>query len=155
MLAFISDLPPLEQERIMCSINASTRFNVPANILLAVAEKEGGKPFLRVQNENGTYDLGVMQFNTAYLRTLKKYGIDEHHVLVQGCYPYELAAWRIAGHIKNDKGDIYERVSNYHSYTPKYNAIYRHDLIVKAKKWAIWLKKHFEVIVVKNGKIEK
>lgn len=150
MLPFFMDLPPLEQERIICSIEAAVKFNIPANIMLAVAEKEKGKPFQYVKNENGTYDVGVMQFNTAYLKTLRKYGIDERHVAIGGCYPYELAGWRIANHLKNDKGDVYQRASNYHSYTPEFNSIYRKDLIKKAKKWSRWLKANYKVEVVNS-----
>ena len=44
MLPFIADMPPLEQERVVCSISAAAKYEVPANIVLAVAEKESGKP---------------------------------------------------------------------------------------------------------------
>lgn len=141
----IADLPPLEQERVVCSIQAASRYQIPTNIMLAVAEKEGGKPNARVRNRNGTYDLGTMQFNTSYLKSLKKHGITEEHVLSEGCYPYYLAAWRLRQHIyKDKKGDIYQRAANYHSYTPYYNKRYRIDLVKRSIKWADWLKKHFK-----------
>ena len=53
----------------MCSVIAAVKYDVPANIILAVAEIEGGKPGRYVENTNGTYDVGTMQFNTAYLQT--------------------------------------------------------------------------------------
>lgn len=140
----VADLPPLEQERIVCSIQAASRYQIPANIMLAVAEKEGGKPNMRNRNSNGTYDLGTMQFNTSYLKSLKKHGIKEEYVLAAGCYPYHLAAWRLRMHLRNDKGDVYQRAANYHSYTPYYNRRYRVDLIKRSIKWTNWLKKHFE-----------
>lgn len=72
------DLPPQLQERVICSISAAVKYEVPANIVLAVAEKEGGKPGQWVKNTNGTHDVGPMQFNTlsgvdhlAMSRTLK------------------------------------------------------------------------------------
>lgn len=64
------DLPPQMQERVVCSVTAAIKYEVPANLVLAVAEKEGGKPGQRVRNSNGTDDVGAMQFNTAYLRDL-------------------------------------------------------------------------------------
>lgn len=131
------------QERAVCSIIAAVKYEIPANILLAIAEKEGGKPGQWVQNKNGTHDVGAMQFNTAYLRDLSKYGITADHVAQTGCYSYELAAWRVRQHIKNDKGDVWTKVANYHSRTPEYNAKYRTDLIVKAVKWANWLEDRF------------
>jgi len=133
------DLPPDMQEGVVCSIIAAVKYEIPANILLAIAEKEGGKPRQWVNNNNGTYDVGSMQFNTSYLRDLSKYGITADHVARAGCYAYDLAAWRVRIHIKNDKGDIWTKAANYHSRTPQYNSKYRADLIVRAVKWADWL----------------
>lgn len=148
MLPFIADMPPLEQERVVCSISAAVKYEVPANIVLAVAEKEGGRPGQRVRNSNGTHDVGPMQFNTAYLGDLEKYGITADDVAASGCYSFDLAAWRLRGHILHDSGDIWTRAANYHSRTPKYNAIYRADLMQKAVKWADWLDEHFSTVNV-------
>lgn len=137
------DLPPDMQERIVCSIAAAIKYEIPANIVLAIAEKEGSKPGQWVRNSNGTHDIGSMQFNTAYLRDLSKYGITPEHVANPGCYSYDLAAWRVRLHIKNDKGDIWTKAGNYHSRTPKYNAKYRADLITKSVKWANLLEDRF------------
>ncbi|EDV1310799.1 muramidase [Escherichia coli] len=147
-MPFIADMPPLEQERVVCSISAAMKYEVPANIVLAVAEKEGGRPGQRVRNSNGTHDVGPMQFNTAYLRDLEKYGITADDVAASGCYSFDLAAWRLRGHILHDSGDIWTRAANYHSRTPKYNAIYRADLMQKAVKWADWLDEHFSTVNV-------
>ena len=137
------DLPPDQQERIVCSITAAIKYEIPANILLAVAEKEGGKAGQWVSNRNGTHDVGSMQFNTAYLGDLARYGITTNDVAQPGCYPYDLAAWRIRLHIKQDKGDLWTKAANYHSRTPKVNAKYRTDLMAKAAKWADWLENRF------------
>ena len=136
------DLPPDMQDRVVCSITAAIKYEIPANILLAIAEKEGGKPGQWVRNSNGTHDVGSMQFNTAYLSDLAQYGITTTDVAQPGCYPFDLAAWRVRQHIENDKGDIWTKASNYHSRTPKYNSKYRADLIVKAVKWADWLENY-------------
>lgn len=137
------DLPPQLQERIVCSISAAAKYEVPANIVLAVAEKEAGKPGQWVRNTNGTHDVGYMQFNTAYLNELARYGITAHDVAAAGCYSFDLAAWRLRQHIKNDKGDLWTRVANYHSRTYIYNTAYRADLMAKAVKWADWLAARF------------
>lgn len=139
-----SDLSPPQQERIVCSIAAAVKYEIPANILLAVAEKEGGKPGQWIQNANGTHDVGYMQFNTAYLRDLAKHGIHPHHVAKPGCYSFDLAAWRLRMHLKQDSGDIWTRAANYHSRTPRFNAVYRADLIRKAASWAKWLTQQFK-----------
>jgi hypothetical protein len=114
-----ADLPPQLHESVSCSVAAAASYGVPTNILLAVVEKETGAPGLWVQNRNGTRDVGPMQFNTAYLATLSKYGITPQAVA----------------------GDIWTRAANYHSRTPRYNARYRLDLMAKSVRWADWLER--------------
>ena len=81
-----ADLPPQYQERIVCSVRASINYNVPANIVLAVAELENGKPGMYNRNKNGTYDVGVMQLNTQYLADLSGDDIIASDVAGSGCY---------------------------------------------------------------------
>lgn len=140
------DLTPQLEERVVCSISAAAKYQIPANIVLAVAEKEAGKPGQWVKNSNDTYDVGVMQFNTSYLSDLKKYGITAQDVAAEGCYAYDLAAWRLRKHILKDKGDLWTRAANYHSKTERYNSIYRADLKAKAATWADWLDTNFVTV---------
>ena len=130
-------------ERVTCSLAAAAQYSVPANLVLAVAELEGGKPGQWVQNRNGSFDVGAMQFNTRYLRELARYGITPANVAAAGCYAYELATWRIARHLANDAGDLWQRAANYHSRTEIHNARYRRALKVRAARWAAWLKARF------------
>lgn len=147
-MPFIADVPPAMEERVMCSIIAAVKYELPANIVLAVAGQENGKPGQWVKNKNGTHDVGPMQFNTSYLTDLEKYGITAQDVAKPGCYSFELAAWRIRGHVLNDQGDLWTRVANYHSRTPKYNAIYRRLVMSRAVKWADWLDARFKTYEV-------
>jgi len=104
------DLPPKIEERVVCSIMAAVKYEVPANIVLAIAEKEGGTPRQWVKNSNGTFDVGSMQFNTTYLNDLKKYGITADDVAQPGCYSFDLAAWRLRGHLRHDSKDLWTRL---------------------------------------------
>lgn len=146
MLALLSmltlaDIPVNDYGRVTCSITSAIKYEVPVNIMLAVAEQEGGTPGEKRINRNGTYDVGAMQFNTRYLQDLARHGITQEHVEAEGCYAYELAAWRIRMHLKNDRGDIWTRVANYHSRTPQHNLRYRLSIMDKASKWADWLER--------------
>lgn len=85
-------------------------------------------------DDNGTHDVGTLQFNTAYLSGLARYGIVPADVAAAGYYPYDLAAWRLRQHITKDQGDPWTRSANYHSRTPRFNAIYRADLLKRARK---------------------
>jgi hypothetical protein len=117
-MPFLADIPSHLQERVVCSISAAVKYEVPANLVLAVAEKEAGKPGQWVRNSNGTHDVGPMQFNTTYLRDLARYGITANDVAAAGCYPFDLAAWRLRMHLRNDKSDLWTKAANYHSRTP-------------------------------------
>ncbi len=142
---YLTILKPEEMnERVMCSVIAAVKYDVTAKIILAVAEIEGGKPGQYVENTNGTLDVGPMQFNTAYLQDLARYGITAKDVETSGCYSYELAAWRLRGHILNDSGDLWTRAANYHSKTPCYNAEYRAKLIRASGKWGNCLTERFK-----------
>ena len=145
----VEDAKAQSHERITCSIIAAIDYQIPANIVLAVAEIENGKPWHASGNGNGTLDYGPMQFNTVYLADMRKYGITERDVLDTGCYPYQLAAWRLRGHLVNDEGDIWTRAANYHSHTPKFNAAYRAKLIRAADKWGEWISARFKTREVK------
>ncbi|MEE9102999.1 transglycosylase SLT domain-containing protein [Pseudomonas nitroreducens] len=143
-MPFVADVPPPAlSEPIACSIMAAVKYELPVNIVLAVAGQESGKPGQWVRNSNGTYDVGPMQFNTAYLRELSRYGITPEDVEKGGCYSYDLAAWRIRGHVRNDSGDLWTRVANYHSRTPAINARYRQLVMRRAAYWADWLDERF------------
>jgi hypothetical protein len=143
MLPDLPQLPPEKQEMVVCAISAALAYELPVNIVLAVAEQEAGKPGQWVRNTNGTYDVGPLQFNTSYLTELRRYGITPQAVASSGCYPYQLAAWRLRGHLTKDEGDIWTRAANYHSRTPKYNARYRYQIMRKALRWNQWLGKQF------------
>lgn len=138
-MIFIADLPPQLHEQVSCSIEAAAAYDLPANVLLAVAEQEGGRPGQWVENTNKTFDVGPLQFNTAYLKDLAKYGIAPEDVAEGGCYSYYLAAWRIQYHVRHDNGEFWTRVANYHSKTPAVNEAYRQRLLPKAAKWGRWI----------------
>jgi hypothetical protein len=76
-----------------------------------------------------------------YLRDLAKYGITANDVAAAGCYSFDLAAWRLRMHIRNDKGDLWTRAANYHSRTPQFNAVYRADLMRRASSGPIGSKR--------------
>ncbi|MGI4940828.1 MAG: muramidase, partial [Janthinobacterium lividum] len=108
-------------------------------VLLAVAEQENGSARRWVRNTNGSYDVGTMQFNTAYVRTLARYGIGLDAVAAPGCYAYDLAAWRLHQSLLHDSGDLWTRVANYNSRTPQINARYRARVMARGAAWGQWL----------------
>jgi hypothetical protein len=138
-----NEQPWRSSERVTCSLAAGVKFGVPVNIVLAIAQIEGGRPGQWVRNRNGSYDVGPLQFNTRYLDHLQRhYGITAADVAAAGCYSYELAAWRLRKHLELDRGDQWTRVANYHSRSPAENDRYRAKVIRAAATWARWLSEH-------------
>jgi hypothetical protein len=86
-----------------------------------------------------------MQFNTDYLDSLSRFGIRVSDVAGSDCYPFDLAAWRLSGHLARDQGDLWTRAANYHSRTPRHNASYRWKLRRAASRWETWLRQQFQV----------
>jgi soluble lytic murein transglycosylase-like protein len=113
---FFHDVP------LNCINSAAIAFNVPATVILSVIKTENGRNGIAVKNKNGSYDLGVMQVNTAWLNTLKNKGITASQVKSDPCINVSVGTWILAQGLANGEG--WKGVGNYNSYTQKYNQIY-------------------------------
>ena len=132
---------------IWCALAASVRYDVPADALLSVYSVERGGSDTWSHDANGTYDVGPLQFNTAYLASLRRFGITPRAVEGKTCYPWFLAAWRIHNQLVDDHGGFWTRAARYHSATPRYVEAYRHKLLEYAPRWRAWLIAHYPTVV--------
>ena len=133
---------------INCVLVAAERQGVPANVLLAIASVENGRNGQAVQNTNGTLDIGHFQINTMHWDEngifWNKPGITREDVAWRGCFNAEVAAWMLRQHLEEKNGqDYWTRAANYHSRTPRFNAIYRQRLIQFATSWAQYLEREY------------
>mgnify|MGYP000738765902 CR=1 FL=1 len=66
---------------LACWDEAAQRYGVPAELLYAVARAESNLNPKAINRSHlqrtGSYDIGLMQINSAHLRTLARYGIQE------------------------------------------------------------------------------
>ncbi len=106
-----------------CINNAAEMFHVPAPLIISVIKIEGGWNGAASKNKNGSEDLGVMQVNTTWLKTLVHYGITRESLQYDPCVNVHTGTWLLAKGLAN--GDGWKGVGNYHSATPIYNQIYR------------------------------
>ena len=136
---------------IWCALAASVRYDVPADALLSVYSVERGGADTWSHDVNGTWDIGPLQFNTAYLGGLKRYGITPSVVEGRTCYPWFLAAWRIHNQLVEDHGGFWTRVARYHSATPRYVEAYRRKLLEYAPRWRAWLIAHYPTVETAPG----
>ena len=106
-----------------CINMAAVRYHVPATLITSIIKTEAGKNGISVKNKNGTYDLGVMQINSSWLKQLEASGVTAKAVQYDPCVNVTIGTWILAQGIANGEG--WQGVGNYHSYTPKHNQVYR------------------------------
>lgn len=76
-----------------CWEAASQSYGIPVDVLKAVAKTESGfNPKALNKNTNGTYDIGLMQINSAWLPRLEGYGVTEQS-LHDACTNLKVGAW--------------------------------------------------------------
>lgn len=115
-----------------CINQAAARFHVPAVMIISIMKIENGKNGMAIKNKNGTYDLGVMQVNTSWLKTLTQYGITRESLQYDPCVNVHTGTWILAKGLA--KGDGWKGVGNYHSATPLHNERYRQKVKLAYEK---------------------
>lgn len=113
-MGFAIDLPPpgpVSPVTAECIQQAGARYRVPEALILAVLDTEGGWPGLARRNPNGTVDLGPMQVNSQWLRTLR---VDVRDLRDHGCFNLFVGTAILAAEIRA-AGKLGTGVGNYHS----------------------------------------
>lgn len=113
----VASLPVIEQPATAyCVVTASHRYNLPVEGLLSILMTEGGKPGMASPNKDGSFDLGVMQINTVWLKPRSPlYGYVSAETLKNDlCVNIHAAAWILAVQMKK-VGDIWHAVGKYHA----------------------------------------
>jgi soluble lytic murein transglycosylase-like protein len=100
-----------------CWEEAGNRYGVNPNLLVAIARTESSmNPNAVNRNRDGTYDLGLMQINSRWFPTLRKYGISEQQ-LRQPCFSIHVGAWIMAQNMLRF-GNSWDAVGAYNSPNP-------------------------------------
>ncbi|PKY09650.1 hypothetical protein B1757_13685 [Acidithiobacillus marinus] len=120
-----------------CAIEASHYYGVPALLTLSIIKTEGGQPGTISPDNNGSYDMGVMQINSIWLPKLASMGITRHQVIDNGCQNVMIGTWILAGYVHRylggkglrkaweHPGQFWQSVGDYNSHTPIYNSAYQ------------------------------
>lgn len=100
-----------------CWEEAAARYGVNPYLLYAIAKTESSlNPQAINRNKNGSYDIGLMQINSRWLPTLRKYGINEDQ-LWDPCTSIHVGAWVLAQNMQR-MGNSWEAVGAYNSSIP-------------------------------------
>lgn len=108
-----------------CVKDAATASHVSPYVLLGVMKVEGGHPGQRVENTNGTVDMGPMQINSIWLPHLRSAGIGPVRLSNDGCINVAVGAAILAMELKRSGGNLSLAVGWYHSHTPYLAVRYR------------------------------
>jgi soluble lytic murein transglycosylase-like protein len=122
-----------------CINHAAEIFHIPATIIVAVMKIENGWNGAAIKNKNGTYDLGVMQVNTSWLKQIEKTGITREQLQYDACVNVHTATWILAKGLAKSEG--WQGVGNYHSATPLHNKKYRQKVKMAYDKMQLALHK--------------
>lgn len=100
-----------------CWDEAAARYSVNPYLLYAIAKTESGlNPNAINRNKNGSADIGLMQINTAWLPTLRRYGIGANE-LYNPCTSIYVGAWILAQN-QRKLGNTWEAVGAYNAASP-------------------------------------
>jgi len=100
-----------------CWDKAAQRYGVNPQLLYAIAKTESGlNPRAFNRNPDGSYDIGLMQINSRWIPTLRRYGISEAR-LFEPCTSIHVGAWILAQNMRR-LGNTWNAVGAYNAKTP-------------------------------------
>ncbi len=100
-----------------CWEEAAQKYGINVYLLHAIAKTESSlNPRAINRNKNGSYDIGLMQINSSWLPTLRKYGLKEEH-LYDPCTSIQVGAWVLAQNMRR-LGNSWDAVGAYNSSKP-------------------------------------
>lgn len=107
-----------------CFMDAGFKYNIHPNLLWAIAKVESNFNYTAInKNNNGTYDIGIMQINTSWLPVLKKHGLYDERQIWNPCYNIHVGAWILAQCI-HQHGYSWEAVGCYNAVSKPKRARY-------------------------------
>jgi soluble lytic murein transglycosylase-like protein len=101
-----------------CWEQAAHRYGVNTYLLYAIAKTESNlNPKAINRNANGSYDIGLMQINSSWLPTLRRYGVTEKD-LYEPCISIQVGAWILGSNMQR-MGNSWNAVGAYNAKSQK------------------------------------
>lgn len=124
-----------------CWADASARYNIPVDLLYAIARVETGNKgrLISKPNRNGTYDIGLMQINSMHLPRLAKIGITERDLIEKPCVNLHVGAMILSEMIAR-YGYTWVAIGAYNAGTHEKRVVYAkkvyamHDRILRERE---------------------
>jgi soluble lytic murein transglycosylase-like protein len=116
-----------------CFEHAAQRYGVPPVLLQAIAHQEsGGRATAINVNRNGSRDIGLMQINSGWLRTLARHGIDERD-LYDPCVNTLVGAWILANNFARH-GYTMQGLGAYNAVSPDKRERYARQVLQRVER---------------------
>jgi soluble lytic murein transglycosylase-like protein len=101
-----------------CFEDAGSHYGINPLLLWAIAKVESNfNPYALNKNKNNSYDMGLMQINSAHLKTLEKHGLVDKRYIWDPCYNIYVGAWVLSQCIKK-YGYTWTAIGCYNAQTP-------------------------------------
>jgi len=117
-----------------CFFEAGERYNIDPLLLWSIGKTESGFNSRAINRNSGSYDIGIMQINSAWLPTLSRYGILPAS-LYDPCTNIRVGAWILAQNIRRH-GYNWKAVGAYNAATPSKQVIYARKVLSLAHRTA-------------------
>jgi soluble lytic murein transglycosylase-like protein len=132
-----------------CWQDASEKYSVPIDLLYSIARVETGNrgKIVSRANDNGTYDIGLMQINSSHLPQLAKYGITEKKLINDSCLNLHIGAWILADSIARN-GFNWRAIGAYNAGSESKRIIYAKKVFAMYER--IKKERNSEVKIVQN-----
>ena len=119
-----------------CWRQAAERYHVPIDLLYSIARVESHNEKNPIHwNNDGSYDMGLMQINSSWLPTLKRYGITRRTLTEKPCTNLNVGAWILARGIRR-YGLNWRGVGSYNASSPRLQAEYARSVADELRRVA-------------------
>lgn len=135
------DLPPsIAHQEIprQCIVATLQRYQIPPNLFVGYLGQESGRVGMANTNKNGSVDYGPAQVNSAWLKTLKPYGITAQDLQFNPCTNIWVSGWIMRRCLNKFADDAWKAIGCYHTgENPKSNEhvarMYEYTKLVQGK----------------------
>lgn len=124
---------------LACMALVASVHHLPPRVLPSIQAVEGGYVGSESRNADGSFDLGVMQVNTLWLRPLARVARlpateTRRRLVHDACFNIAAAGLILRLYLDETGGDMMRAIGNYHSHTPVLNQSYQARVLAAAER---------------------
>lgn len=123
---------------LRCMMAVASFYGLPPSALPAIQAVEGGAPGIVHHNGNRTEDLGVMQVNTIWIKSIARAAkqtevATRERLIADPCFNIAAAGAILRAYL-DETHDLMRAIGDYHSHTPILNRRYQWKVVEAARR---------------------